>query len=128
MAGRSGSKNQPIGDVLRTQRIEVLNMGLREMARELDIAPAHMTDLEKGRRCPSESLLLRIAKAYKISEAELRAGWSRAEEIVNEVATQDALTAEKVPAFLRTARKLTPSQWDKIIKQAGSMGSNKKEK
>lgn len=128
VAGRSGSNKKPIGDVLRTKRIEVLNKGLREMARELDIAPAHLTDLEKGRRSPSEGLLLRIAKSYRVSEAELRAGWSRAETIVNEVATQDAVTAEKVPVFLRTARKLTSEQWDKLIKQADSISSKKKGK
>jgi len=122
---RSGPSKQPIGDMLRTRRLEVLNKGLREMANELSIAPAHLTDLEKGRRSPSEDLLLRIAKAYRISEAELRSGWSRAESIVNEIATQDAVTAEKVPAFLRTARKLTPEQWDKLIKQAGRMGPRK---
>lgn len=128
MAPKSNSSKKPIGEILRTQRIEVLGKGLREMAQELSIAPAHLTDLEKGRRNPSEALLLRMAKAYRISEAELRSGWSRAETIVNEIATQDAVTAEKVPAFLRTARKLTPEQWDKIIKQADNMGTKKKGK
>lgn len=128
MAARSDSNKQPIGDVLRTQRMEVLHKGLREMAGELSIAPAHLTDLEKGRRTPSEGLLLRIAKAYRISEAVLRAGWSRAELIVNEIATQDKVTAEKVPEFLRTARKLTPEQWDKLIQQAGRMNPKKPEK
>ncbi len=126
MTARSGSSKQPIGEALRAQRIEVLGKGLREMAQELGIAPAHLTDLEKGRRTPSQDLLLRIAKAYRISEAELRAGWSRAETIVNEIATQDAVTAEKVPAFLRTARKLSPEQWDRLIKQAGDMTARKK--
>lgn len=121
----SNRRKRPIGDVLRQQRIEVLNKGLREMARELNIAPAHLTDIEKGRRTPSQGLLLRITKAYKIPEADLRAGWSRAELIVNEVATQDSVTAEKVPAFLRTARKLTPDQWDRLIDQARKMGGKK---
>jgi len=122
------NQEQPIGDVLRARRIDELHKGLREMAKILDIAPAHLTDLEKGRRTPSEGLLLRIAKAYGVSEAELRAGWSRAEGIVSEVATQDSLTAEKVPEFLRTARKLSQSQWDKLIAEAKKMGSAKKRK
>lgn len=121
----SARRKQSIGDVLRKQRIDVLQKGLREMAGELGIAPAHLTDLEKGRRTPSQDLLLRIAKAYRIPEAELRAGWSRAEEVVNEIATQDSVTAEKVPAFLRTARKLTPDQWDRLIEQARKMGGKK---
>lgn len=119
---------QPIGDVLHTRRVEVLKKGLREMAGILSIAPAHLTDIEKGRRTPSGDLLMRICKAYGIPEAELRSGWSRAEAIVTEVANQDPLTAEKVPEFLRTARKLTPQQWDNLIDQAKRMTSRKQEK
>ncbi len=122
------NQEQPIGDVLRARRIEELHKGLREMAKILEIAPAHLTDLEKGRRTPSEGLLLRIAKAYGVSEAELRSGWSRAEGIVSEVANQDSLTAEKVPEFLRTARKLSQSQLDKLIAEARKMSSGKKRK
>lgn len=116
----------PIGEVLRLQRVETVKKGLREMARVLGIAPAHLTDLEKGRRTPSDGLLKRISEAYGIPEAELRSGWQRADAIVTEVATQDATTAEKVPEFLRTARSLTPEQWDKLIGQAQRMTSPKK--
>ena len=106
--------------------MDALKKGLREMARVLGIAPAHLTDIEKGRRTPSEDLLKRISAAYGVSEAELRSGWQRADAIVTEVATQDATTAEKVPEFLRTARRLTPEQWDKLIGQAQRMTSPKK--
>ena len=101
--------------------MDVLKKGLREMARILSIAPAHLTDLEKGRRTPSEGLLKKIAAAYGMPEADLRSGWQRADAVVAEVANQDATTAEKVPEFLRTARKLTSDQWDKLIGQAKSM-------
>lgn len=110
-------KSVPIGEVLRQKRVGVLDKGLREMARLLDIAPAHLTDLELGRRSPSEELLLKIARVYGIDEAVLRAGWSKAAPIVGEVATQDATTAAKLPEFLRTARNLTPEQWNKVINQ-----------
>jgi len=93
------------------------------MARILGVAPAHLTDIEKGRRTPSEALLQRISEAYGIEIAELRSAWSKADEIVGEVATQDSTTAEKVPAFLRTARKLTAKQWDQLIRQAERMAS-----
>lgn len=116
----------PIGDRLRQQRVEVLRRGLRETARLLGITPAHLTDLEKNRRTPSEDLLLRICQIYDIPEPQLRAGWSRPETIVSEVASQDAVTAEKVPEFLRTARKLTPEQWDRLIAQAQRMASQER--
>jgi len=121
-------EKQPIGDVLRARRVEVLKKGLREMAAILTIAPAHLTDIEKGRRTPSQDLLMRICRAYGIPEADLRSGWSRADVVVAEVATQDSVTAEKVPEFLRTARKLTPKQWDDLIDQARRMSSRKTEK
>ena len=105
--------------------MEVLKKGLREMARLLDIAPAHLTDIEKGRRSPSEGLLKRISDAYGIAEPALRAGWSKADGVVEEVANQDAMTAEKVPEFLRTARKLNSEQWDRLIGQARRMASDK---
>jgi transcriptional regulator with XRE-family HTH domain len=125
MAQKRPSRRQPIGEILRAQRVETLKKGLREMARILGIAPAHLTDIEKGRRTPSEDLLKRIATAYGMAEAELRSGWQRAAAVVAEVANQDATTAEKVPEFLRTARKLTPEQWDRIIGQAKRMTGGK---
>lgn len=106
----------------------MLKKGLREMARILDITPPHLTDIEKGRRTPSEELLVRIIRHYCLSEAELRAGWSRPEAIVEEVASQDATTAAKVPEFLRTARRLNANQWDAIIQQARRMTAGKKER
>lgn len=109
---------QEVGELMRQRRSEVLNKGLREMAKILDIAPAHLTDLEKGRRTPSEDLLMRISRHYGIEQATLRAGWSKPEEIVKEVASQDATTAEKLPQFLRSARRLSPSQWDQLIDAA----------
>lgn len=112
--GHSG----PIGELLRAQRIERLHAGLREMAKRLEITPAHLTDIEKGRRTPSEDLLVKIAESYQMPVAELRAGWSRPDAIVEQVASQDALTAAKVPEFLRSARGLTGDEWDQLIRQA----------
>jgi transcriptional regulator with XRE-family HTH domain len=125
MAAKSSSEPKPIGERLRTQRVEVLGKGLREMAKLLEIAPAHLTDIEKGRRSPSDELLVRIAAHYEIDEPDLRTAWAKAERVVNEVATQDSTTARKVPEFLRTARDLSPEQWDKLIKQAEKMGGDK---
>ncbi|MEQ9094931.1 MAG: helix-turn-helix domain-containing protein [Phycisphaerales bacterium] len=117
-AERSQQNSPAIGDVLRKQRIEVLDLGLRDVARILDVAPAYITDLEKGRRTPSEALLLRIAQVYRIDEAILRAGWQRPDAVVGEIATQDATSAAKVPEFLRTARSLSAEDWDALIAEA----------
>jgi len=117
---------EPIGDVLRRQRVDRLRFGLREMARKLEISAAHLTDIEKGRRSPSDELLMKIASAYSLDEAQLRAGWRKADAIVQEVATQDALAAKKVPDFLRMARHLTEEQWNQIIEKARRLAQRRR--
>lgn len=111
----------PIGELLRERRTSVLGKGLREMAKLLDIAPAHLTDIEKGRRSPSEELLLRIARCYDLDEATLRAGWGKAETVVGEIASSSPTTAAKAPELLRAARDLDAKQWDSLIEQARKM-------
>ena len=38
----------PVGDARGARRVDILKKGLREMAKLLNIAPAHLTDIEKG--------------------------------------------------------------------------------
>ena len=52
-----------------------------------DDVRGYLTDLEKGRRTPSEELMVKIADLYQIPIAELRAGWSRPDMIVKEIAS-----------------------------------------
>ena len=120
--------SEPIGETLRRHRVEVLGKGLRETAKLLDIAPAHLTDLEKGRRTPSEDLLLRFVKLYEVDEATLRSGWGKAETVVGEIASKTPTTAAKAPELLRAASDLDSDQWDALIKQARSMASKAKRK
>jgi len=108
----------PIGERLRRQRVDVLSKSVRDVAKLLDSAPIHLSDIETGRRAPSEALLVKIAKVYGLSEAELRSGFSKPEAVVAEVASESTIAAEKVPEFLRTARGLNAEQWDVLIKQA----------
>lgn len=122
---RKPAPNLPIGEVLRRRRVDVLNKGLRETAKLLSIAPAHLTDIEKGRRGPSDDLLMRICRVYGIDEAQLRSGWNKPQAIVGEIASQDATAAAKVPELLRSARRFTPAQWDALIEQAQRMAEQK---
>ncbi|MGP1308570.1 MAG: helix-turn-helix domain-containing protein [Phycisphaerales bacterium] len=118
----------PIGEVLRARRVEVMGKGLRETASTLEIAPAHLTDIEKGRRSPSEELLLRIAKVYGVDEATLRAGWGKAETVVGEIASSSPTAAAKAPDLLRAAKGLDADQWDALIAQARTMAAKKTRK
>ncbi|MGD9689170.1 MAG: helix-turn-helix domain-containing protein [Phycisphaerales bacterium] len=101
---------------MRARRIETLGKGLREMARLLNIAPAHLTDIEMGRRTPSEELMLKLGEAYGIDEAALRAGWGRAQAVVDEVANRSEVNAAKVPELLRKAGNFGPNEWDQVIR------------
>lgn len=120
-------KSQPasIGDRLRTHRVEVLKKSIREIARLLDSAPIHLSDIETSRRTPSEELLMKMAKVYGLPEAELRAGFARPDAVVAEVASESTIAAEKVPEFLRTARGLNADQWDTLIRQARKISDKK---
>ncbi|MCC6678943.1 MAG: helix-turn-helix transcriptional regulator [Phycisphaerales bacterium] len=118
MAKKSGTRPKSIGELLRTQRVEVLGVGLREIAKSLKVSPAYITDIEYGRRIPSQDLLPLMAKAYSLPEAELRAGFNRPSEEVVELASANPTAAEKTPEFLRNAKNLSPAQWDSLIKQA----------
>lgn len=112
------SDTVPIGERLRRQRVDVLGKSIRDVAKLLDSAPIHLSDIETGRRAPSDELLVKIAKVYGLAEAELRSGFSKPEAVVAEVASESTIAAEKVPEFLRTARGLSAAQWDTLIKQA----------
>jgi transcriptional regulator with XRE-family HTH domain len=114
-----------IGDRLRTQRVNVMGKSLRDVAKILDSAPIHVSDIENGRRSPSEDLLIKIARVYGIPEAELRAGFSRPDTVVAEVASESTVAAAKVPEFLRTARGLNAEQWDTLIRQAKKINDRK---
>jgi transcriptional regulator with XRE-family HTH domain len=116
---------ETIGERLRTQRVEVLGKSIRDMAKLLDSAPIHLSDIENGRRSPSEELLIKIARVYGVPEAELRSGFSRPDSVVAEVASESTVAAAKVPEFLRTARGLNAEQWDTLIRQAKKISERK---
>lgn len=122
---KSKADQPSAGEILREQRVNVLRKGLREMARHLDIAPPHLTDLEKDRRTPSQPLLLRIAAAYQLDVAVLQAAWGRADATLTEMVTQNAETVRRLPEFLRRARDLTPEQWDRVMKQVKQVAREK---
>ena len=52
------------------ERRKALGFTLRGFAAELDIAPAYMSDIEKGRRYPPEKKLDEIAAKLKLSDEE----------------------------------------------------------
>ena len=61
-----------LGDKLRQLRDE-RDLSLRELAKQLGgVTAAHLSDIEFGRRYPSDDLLKKMAGFFKVDEAELR--------------------------------------------------------
>jgi transcriptional regulator with XRE-family HTH domain len=60
-----------IGPFIRKRRDE-LDLSLRELAKKLDCSPAFISDIELGRRHPSDKVLIEIAKILKVKADDLR--------------------------------------------------------
>ncbi|MFO0857900.1 MAG: helix-turn-helix transcriptional regulator [Phycisphaerales bacterium] len=115
---------EPWGQVIR---VEKLRKSVRDVAKLLDVAPIHVSDIETGKRAPSEELMLKLVRVYGIDESVLRSGFERPDAIVAEVASESPTAASKVPEFLRTARGLNAQQWDQLIEQARRLSPPQKE-
>jgi transcriptional regulator with XRE-family HTH domain len=61
-----------IGPYIRKRRDE-LDLSLREFAKKLDCSPAFISDIELGRRHPSDEVLVEMARVLKVKVEELRA-------------------------------------------------------
>lgn len=60
-----------LGQRIRELR-EQKDISLREMAKKLDISAAFLSDIELGRRYPSDEVLKQIAKALHVKFDELK--------------------------------------------------------
>lgn len=120
------SPEQRTGELIRKHRIDVLGKSQRDMAEALGITPPHLTDLEKGRRTPSEELLVKIAKLYDFDIAVLRAGWSRADAESVQALTSSVTSAKHAPALMRAVRKLPEDKWAELIEAAERMAKEQR--
>ncbi len=60
-----------LGQKIRELR-EEKDLSLRELAKEIQVSAAFLSDIELGRRYPSDKILLSISKKLGISEEDLR--------------------------------------------------------
>jgi len=60
-----------LGQKIRELR-EIKDVSLRELAKEIQVSAAFLSDIELGRRFPSENILLSLSKKLGISVNELR--------------------------------------------------------
>ena len=64
--------SETLGEFIRRIRTEKLDMSLRELATRIKKTPPFVSDIELGRRHPSDEVLVDIARVLDVSEDEMR--------------------------------------------------------
>ena len=98
------------------------NMGIRELGRAVDVTGMHISNIEKGKSQPSPELMQKIAKALDANVDELL---YLADQVDPEVVEVIHNNPYAIPTFLRSAKNLTPEQWEKLQKQVEKMSKEK---
>lgn len=99
---------------LRTDK----HMGIRELGRAVDVTGMHISNLEKRKSAPSSDLVRKLAEVLDANVDELLYLADQVDPEVVDVIHGNPLT---VPSFLRSAKNLTPEQWEKLQKQVDKM-------
>jgi transcriptional regulator with XRE-family HTH domain len=60
-----------LGEFIRAKRDET-DLSLRELARQLEISPPFLSDMELGKRYPSEPVMAKLAEFFHIPIEELK--------------------------------------------------------
>jgi transcriptional regulator with XRE-family HTH domain len=65
-------QERTLGEIIREGRL-AKKLGLRELARELEITPSYLSDIENDRRVPSEEVLRKLAARLDLDADHLLA-------------------------------------------------------
>ena len=103
---------------LRTEK----RMGVRELGRAVDVTGMHISNMEKGKSLPSPELIVKLAKALDADVDEMS---YQADHIAPEVVDVIQNQPKALPNFLRSAKDLTPEQWEVLQQQLDSMVGDK---
>ena len=102
-----------------------LGLGLRKLARMLDISPTHLSDIENNRRIPSEDLLKKLAENLQLDFDELMVQIGKVYNVTEKY-------VQKVPQAVTLFRKvsehnLSPADLKKLEARAEQLASRKAE-
>jgi transcriptional regulator with XRE-family HTH domain len=107
-----------LGPYMRRRRDE-LDISLRELAKRLDCSPAFISDIELGRRYPSEKVLADIARVLKVKVEELRALDVRAPiDDIKRITLNDPTFALAFRTVID--RKITADELLELLKEKGT--------
>lgn len=66
------ANSNSLGEVIREARVRA-DLGLRELARRIDLTPSYISDIENDRRVPSEDVLRVLAAILNLDLDDLMA-------------------------------------------------------
>jgi len=112
---------ETLGQLIQKLRI-AKKMGIRQLARAVDVTGVHISNIEKEKATPSPELLSKIAKAL---DADVDRLLNRAKQVDPEVIKVIRKNPYAVHDFLRTAKNLKKDQWEELKKEAQKMLNNK---
>ena len=115
------SRPKTFAEKLSTLRAEQ-NMGVRELGRAVGVTGMHISNLEKGKSAPSAELVMKLAEALQANVDELLYLADQVSPEVVDVIHQNPLA---IPNFLRSAKNLTPEQWEMLQQQVEQMTEEK---
>ena len=115
------SQTQTFAERLSALRAQQ-KMGVRELGRAVGVTGMHISNLEKGKSAPSAELVLKLAEALEANADELLYLADQVSPEVVDVIHQNPLA---IPNFLRSAKNLTPEQWELLQKQVEQMTEEK---
>ena len=107
-------------EYLKALRIDK-RFGVRELGREVGVTGMHISNMEKGKSLPSPALLAKLAVALGTDVDEMS---HQANQIAPEVVGVIQGQPKAVPNFLRSAKDLTPEQWEELQKQVDAMAAD----
>ena len=115
------SQTQTFAEKLSALRAEQ-KMGVRELGRAVGVTGMHISNLEKAKSAPSAELVLKLAEALEGNADELLYLADQVAPEVVDVIHQNPLA---IPNFLRSAKNLTPEQWELLQQQVEQMTEEK---
>ena len=110
-------QKRSFGDYIKGLRTDK-HIGVRELGRAVDVTGMHISNIEKGKSLPSPELITKLAEALEANVDEML---HLADQIDPEVAGVIQSNPYSAPSLLRTAKSLTPEQWEKLQKQVEKM-------
>ena len=110
-----------LGDKIKELR-EDMRISIRELGRRTDVTGMHISNLEKGKVNASPELVTKIAVALDANPDELLHLADRVDPEVVGVIQKNPMA---VPSFLRSAKDLSPEEWEKMQKYLDRMKSQK---